>query len=111
MSNFVFVLNSNKEPLAPVHPGFARRLLKQQQAAVYRRYPFTIILFDSRPLTKHHYQLKLDPGSKTTGVAIVNHDQVIWASEISHRGEQIKSSLETRRQIRRGSPKQKNTLS
>jgi len=40
----VFVLDTNKQPLDPVHPGHARLLLKQGQAAVYRRYPFTLIL-------------------------------------------------------------------
>jgi hypothetical protein len=44
MSNFVFVLDTNKQPLEPVEPGQARRLLKLAQAAVYLRYPFTIIL-------------------------------------------------------------------
>ena len=43
MSNFVFVLDTNKQPLEPVEPGQARRLLKLAQAAVYLRYPFTII--------------------------------------------------------------------
>jgi len=38
----VFVLDTNKQPLDPVHPGRARLLLKQGQAAVYRRYPFTL---------------------------------------------------------------------
>ena len=40
----VFVLDTNKQPLNPVHPGRARLLLKQGKAAVYRRYPFTIRL-------------------------------------------------------------------
>jgi hypothetical protein len=44
MQNFVFVLDTTKKPLNPVHPGQARRLLKQGKAAVFRRYPFTIIL-------------------------------------------------------------------
>lgn len=35
MSNFAFVLNSNKQPLNPIHPGAARRLLKAGKAAVY----------------------------------------------------------------------------
>ena len=43
MSN-VFVLDSKKRPLEPIHPGRARRLLKEEKAAVYRRYPFTLIL-------------------------------------------------------------------
>ena len=44
MSNFALVLNSNKQPLNPIRPGAARRLLNAGKAAVYRMYPFTIIL-------------------------------------------------------------------
>ncbi len=44
MSNFAFVLDTNKRPLDPVHPAKARLLLSQGKAAVFRRYPFTIIL-------------------------------------------------------------------
>src|SRR5690349_12656877 len=32
----VFVLDTNKQPLDPVHPGRARQLLSTQQAAVFR---------------------------------------------------------------------------
>jgi hypothetical protein len=42
MSNFVFVLDTNCQPLNPIPPGQARRLLKQCKAAVYRRYPFLL---------------------------------------------------------------------
>lgn len=102
MSNFVFVLDTNKQPLNPIPPGQARRLLKLQQAAVYRRYPFTIILkyaVPNREIEPH--QLKIDPGSKTTGLAVVQGDKVIWAAELSHRGQQIKNDIESRRAIRR----------
>jgi hypothetical protein len=40
----VFVLNKHKQPLMPCHPARARKLLDKKEAAVYRRYPFTIIL-------------------------------------------------------------------
>jgi hypothetical protein len=40
----VFVLDTNKRPLNPVRSGQARRLLNQGKAAIFRRYPFTIIL-------------------------------------------------------------------
>ncbi|WP_196218833.1 RRXRR domain-containing protein, partial [Anoxybacillus flavithermus] len=33
-----------KRPLAPCHEAVARKLLKQGKAAIYKRYPFTIIL-------------------------------------------------------------------
>ncbi|MDJ0743991.1 MAG: RRXRR domain-containing protein [Xenococcaceae cyanobacterium MO_167.B27] len=49
MSNFVFVIDTKKQPLNPVHPGQARLLLKQRKASVFRRYPFTIILKDVHP--------------------------------------------------------------
>ncbi len=48
-------------------------------------------------------RLKLDPGSKTTGIAIVNDatSQVVFAAQLSHRGQAIKESLDTRRAVRR----------
>ncbi|QFS43549.1 RNA-guided endonuclease IscB [Nostoc sphaeroides] len=102
MSNFVFVLDTNKQPLNPVPPGQARRLLKASLAAVYRRYPFTIILKYAVPNSEAEpHQLKIDPGSKTTGLAIVQGEKVIWGAELTHRGQQIKNDLESRRAIRR----------
>ena len=100
----IFVLDTKKRPLAPCHPARARQLLKKGKAAVYRRYPFTIILkreikeVDTQPL-----RLKIDPGSKTTGLAILNDrtGEVVWAAELQHRGQQIKSGLDSRRAIRR----------
>jgi hypothetical protein len=35
----VFVVDTNKQPLNPVHPGRARVLLTSGKAAVLRRYP------------------------------------------------------------------------
>ena len=100
----VFVLDTKKRPLAPTHPARARQLLKKGKAAIYRRYPFIIIL--KREVTEIDHQplrLKIDPGSKTTGLAILNDKtgEVVWAAEIQHRGQQIKKSLEKRRSIRR----------
>src|SRR5215471_16898481 len=40
----VAVLDTTKKPLAPTTPRRARLLLKSGKAAVFRRYPFTIIL-------------------------------------------------------------------
>ena len=103
MSNFVFVIDAQTRPLAPIHPGFARRLLKQKQAALYRKFPFTLILKESRPdLIRPDLKLKIDPGSRVTGFAILNGAQVIWAAELTHRGQAIKDALLSRRQRRRG---------
>ena len=102
MSN-VFVLDTNKQPLDPVHPGRARLLLTQGKAAVFRRYPFTIILSQAVPAPQvHGLRLKIDPGSKTTGFALVNDatGEVVWAAELAHRGQAIKKALDKRRAVR-----------
>ncbi len=100
---FVFVLDKNKQPLNPTHPARARRLLKSSRAAVFRRYPFTIILHDreAHESTTTDYRLKIDPGAKTTGLAILQNEKVVWAGELTHRGFAIRDSLTARRQIRR----------
>ena len=99
------------KPLDPVHSGYARLLLSSGKAAVYRRYPFTIIL--KKEVEEPHTQplrLKLDPGSKTTGIAIVNYasGEVVWAAELTHRGQEVKKALDSRRGVRRGR-RQRNT--
>ena len=40
----VFVLDTTKQPLHPVHPGRARLFLKQGKASVYRGYPFCVLV-------------------------------------------------------------------
>jgi 5-methylcytosine-specific restriction endonuclease McrA len=88
-----------------VHPGRARFLLRAGHAAVLRRYPFTIILKEAKPDAEPHLlRVKLDPGAKTTGVAVVNDDtgQAVWAAELTHRGEQVKAHLDDRRSQRHG---------
>ncbi len=100
----VFVLDTNKQPLAPTHPARARVLLTSGKAAVFRRYPFTIILkrVVDEP-QREALRLKIDPGSKTTGLAIVNDasGEVVFAAELSHRGDAIRDRLEKRRAARR----------
>ena len=103
MSN-VFVVDTNKQPLNPVHPGRARMLLSQGKAAVYRRFPFTIILKTAVEAPKlEPLRVKLDPGSKTTGIAVVNDADgaVVFAANLEHRGGDIKARLDSRRAIRR----------
>ncbi len=100
----VFVLDANKQALDPIHPGRARLLLKQGKAAVYRRYPFTIILASAvEQPTLHPLRIKVDPGSHTTGITLINDHtgEVVWAAELTHCGEQIKRDLDKRRAVRR----------
>jgi len=103
--SYVFVLDTNKQPLNPVHPGWARKLLSSGRAAVYKRYPFTIILKVAvQNAEVQLLRLKIDPGSKTTGIAVVNDNtgDVPFAAELEHRGQRIKKSMDSRRAIRSG---------
>ncbi|MFP5274601.1 RNA-guided endonuclease IscB [Coleofasciculus sp.] len=99
---FVFVLNDDKKPLNPTHPARARKLLKAGKAAVFKRYPFTIVLKDEvKERNNQPLRIKIDPGAKTTGIAILRNDVVLWAAELTHRGFQIREALTSRRQLRR----------
>ncbi len=101
----VFVLDTNKTPLAPCHEAKARKLLNAGKAAIFRIHPFTIILKVAiENPTVPDLRIKLDPGSKTTGIAVVDDrsGKVIFAAELSHRGQAIRESLDDRRAVRRG---------
>lgn len=102
--SYVFVLSSDGQPLDPCHPAKARKLLTRGRAAVWRRYPFTIRLRDrtAEGSVTHPHRVKLDPGSKTTGIAVVSEatGQVVWAGELTHRGQAIRAALQTRRAVR-----------
>ena len=90
----------------PCTPARARELLTKNKAAVFIQYPFTIILNERERGEVQDMEVKIDPGSKTTGIALVGDFQkgkaVLWAANLEHRGHTIKSSLESRRAIRRG---------
>ncbi|MEG4498388.1 RNA-guided endonuclease IscB [Microcoleus sp. F10-C6] len=102
----VFVLDKNLNPLDPCHSARARELLQKGRAKVFKRYPFTIVMQDRtvEESTVHPHRIKIDPGSQTTGIAVVQEEngRVTNALEISHRGQQIKDSLESRSSLRRG---------
>ncbi|MEC4815395.1 MAG: RNA-guided endonuclease IscB [Scytonema sp. PMC 1069.18] len=101
----VLVINTDKRQLDPIHPAQARQLLRNGKAAIFRKFPFTIILKESRPNTPTQpLRIKIDPGAKTTGIAVVNDStgEVVFAAELQHRGFAIRESLTSRRQLRRG---------
>src|SRR5215472_3515827 len=101
----VFALDTTRQPLNPVHPGRARILLASGKAAVFKRYPFTLILkrVVEHPEV-HPLRLKIDPGSQTTGLALVDDPfgDLEFAAELTHRGPAIKHALDQRRAVRRG---------
>jgi hypothetical protein len=98
----------------PTTPKRARLLLDRGRARVYRIRPFTIIIIDrtAQESELQPLKLKLDPGSKTTGAALVREEapdepseppkvKVVELFEINHRGAQIKKKLDQRRAYRR----------
>jgi 5-methylcytosine-specific restriction endonuclease McrA len=100
--NYVCVLDTNRTALTPCKPSVARKLLNAGKAKVFRLYPFTIILKKEVSDNPEPLTLKIDPGSKTTGLAILSGCNLIWVAELTHRGQAIKASLESRRSLRRG---------
>ena len=98
--SYVFVLDTNRQPLMPCHPARAKELLTKQKAAVYRRYPFTIILKDRVGGDTQPIEMKNDPGSKATGLALVVEGKrgrrVVWGGEITHKGQLVVGGLESR---------------
>jgi len=107
----VFVVDAEQRPLAPCHPARARRLLTEGKAAAWRHAPFTIILTRAVPDAQpDSLRLKVDPGARTTGLAVVNDTSghVIWAAELTHRGEAIRAALLARKAVRR-SRRQRHT--
>src|SRR5262245_12323505 len=100
----VAVLDTTRTPLAPTTLRRAAMLLKRGKAAVFCRVPFAIILErEVSEVQTPDMNLKIDPGSKTSGVAIVNQatGEVVFAANLHHRGHTIKKSLDSRRAQRR----------
>lgn len=99
----VLVIDSEKRPLNPIHQAQARQLLRNKKAAVFRRYPFTLIVKEPRPEAPiSPLRLKVDPGAKFTGIVLVNDStgEVVFAAELKHRGFAIRDALTSRKQLR-----------
>ena len=104
--NQVFVVSHTHQPLMPCHPARARQLLTAGRAAVYRTAPFTIILQDRAEGEVQPIAAQFDPGSKTTGIALVGEFPqqsrvVLFGTNLHHRGEAIRKRLADRRARRR----------
>ncbi len=125
----VFVLDKKKRPLMPCHPARARELLRRGEAVVHRLIPFTIRLKTRDSGDVEPMRVLLDPGSKTTGIAVVREvsastpptspaepvlaekpladmatgptRHVLWAAELTHRGAAIHKQMEQRAGYRR----------
>src|SRR5690625_397303 len=105
MALAVFVLGKNKKPLMPCSEKRARLLLERGRAVVHRRVPFTIRLKDRADGECQPLLLKVDPGSKKTGIALVRvddkgEDHVVALIELEHRGHLIRDRLVSRSAFR-----------
>src|SRR5579875_281427 len=101
----VFVLDKRKKPLMPCSEKRARLLLERGRARVHRLVPFTIRLVDrtAEQSVLQPVRLKLDPGSRTTGIALVREEEcmdadtgevhkaahVLFLADLHHRGQAI----------------------
>ena len=98
----VFVLDKSKKPVNMISHAKARILLKNRLAVVHKVYPFTIRLRDNSCVSNDKtYTVKIDLGSKHTGIAIIDDkDTVVMLAEIEHRGHIIKRDMNSRRVVR-----------
>jgi 5-methylcytosine-specific restriction endonuclease McrA len=111
----VFVLDKRKRPLMPCSQRRARLLLERGRAVVHRHHPFTIRLRDRIGGETQPVEIRVDPGSKGTGIAVVRVSEetcpqtgevdttvhVLERVELRHRGAVIRKVLLQRSQLRR----------
>ena len=111
----VFVLGSTKLPLMPCSEKRARKLLTVKRAIIHRLYPFTIRLKDRVTGNLQPVRVKLDPGSKQTGIAVAREEEVVDETtgevkrrlhtlallQLNHRGTAISEALKSRAAHRR----------
>ncbi len=112
----VFVLDKRKKPLMPCSNKRARLLLECGRARIHKLHPFTIRLVDRyvEDSVLQDLTIKLDPGSKGTGIALVREVDVIDPLgeihrdvhvlnlyELWHRGLQIHLAMKSRTGHRR----------
>jgi 5-methylcytosine-specific restriction endonuclease McrA len=113
----VFVIDKRKKPLMPCSEKRARKLLASGRARVHRLIPFSIRIVDREVVgcDLQPVKIKIDPGSKFTGIAVVRETKsvdvatgeigiaahVLNLFELLHRGRQISEALTARRQMRR----------
>lgn len=101
----VFVLDKRKTPLMPCSEKRARQMLARGRAVVHRMYPFTIRLRDRVGGETQPVEVRIDPGSKSTGVAVIRKDAdtdtVLHLAQVDHRGAKISEGLRKRAAFRR----------
>ena len=103
------VLSQDGQPLSPTRPSRARRWLESGKAVrEWRHGHFAVRILNPVPEQQEAQDItvNLDPGKKTTGIAIVLNrpdgtTQVIAAYELHHRGQAISMRMKARSSSRR----------
>lgn len=97
---YVYVLDNNGSPLMPTNRcGKVRRLLKNGEAKVVRKEPFTIKLLKETTNNVQPISLGVDTGASHIGVAAVGNSKTYYKAEVVIRDD-IKKKMDSRRQNR-----------
>ena len=96
----VYVLNIDGQPLMPTERhGKVRRLLKEGNAKVVKRCPFTIRLLYNTTSFTQPINLGVDAGSKHIGLSATTKNKVLYEADVELRND-IVSLLSSRRAAR-----------
>ena len=98
---YVYVLDRNGSPLMPTNRcGKVRQLLKNREAKVVRKEPFTIQLLKETTNNTQPISLGVDTGASHIGVAAVGNSKTYYKTEVAVRND-IKTKMDSKRSYRR----------
>jgi hypothetical protein len=102
----VAVLDKNGKPLMPCFGSRANKLVWAKKADIVCANPKTIRLRECEGGDLQETQIKLDPGSKITGVTVAikgaNRGWIaVMAMDLHHRGQEVVTALLLRAMLRR----------
>ena len=102
----IIALDKYKRPLGFLTERRCRILMERKRAVLYRVFPTVVILMDVDARTipdLPSFRIKIDPGSKYTGIAIIRNDtdEFVYAMQIEHRGDAVRAALNKRKNARR----------
>ena len=105
------------QALGLVHPAMVRRWLASGKGFMRKIHPAVVRLTCAhaeacfiRKWDARHVRIGTDPGSETTGIAVIVDSKVVWCAEITHRSSAIRKALVTRSGARSGRRYRRTTL-
>ena len=76
------------------------RLARSRPATMQLRCPHAVETFLRKWGRNAEVKLGIDPGAKSSGIAIIRNNKVLWTAEVVHRGAVIRKRLAQRRAAR-----------